>query len=176
MSKKKFTDGWESLFEPASDHASGQTLLLFDLPESETAKPQRGAKSTVAEAAPELPKHSGKSFASDLESFLQEAFEDSFAEQTRQRTDAEPEPNAKTRRRPAPAARGLDSLIRNTMEETQAGTDHSTAGVRRLVLFLDEHKIARLKSIARTEKTVLRSIVDQIVAEYIADYERRQGE
>lgn len=176
MSKKKFTDGWESLFESASDHASGQTLLLFELPESETGKPHRRSKSHAAEAVPEPPKHSGKSFASDLESFLQEAFEESFTEQTRQRTDAEPEPNAKTRRRPAPASRGLDSLIRNTMEETQAGTDHSTAGVRRLVLFLDEHKIARLKSIARSEKTLLRSIVDQIVAEYIAEYERLHGE
>ena len=174
MSRKKFTDGWEGLFESASDNASGQTLLLFDLPESETAKSHRHAKSQTAESVAESHKHTGKSFASDLESFLQEAFEDSFAEQTQQRTDAEPEPDAKTRRRPA--ARGLDALIRNTMEEAHTGVEGSSAAVRRLVLFLDEHKIARLKSIARSEKTVLRSIVDQIVAQYIAEYERRHGE
>lgn len=175
MSRKKFTDGWEGLFDTASDHASGEPLLLFDLSEpSEKTPPKRRAPSKVTEAAQEHPKHSGKSFASDLESFLQEAFEESFTEQTQQRTDTEPEPNAKTRRRPA--ARGLDALIRSTLDEAQTGAENSNAGVRRLVLFLDEHKISRLKSIARSEKTVLRSIVDQIVADYIADYERRHGE
>ncbi len=168
MSRKKFTDGWEGLFDSAPDSGQGGALLLFELPEPDSSNTRRKAKVHVTETPA---KHAGKSFASDLESFLQEAFEESFTEQTQQRTDSEPAPGAKTRRRPA---RGLDSLIRSTVESDSQDPDMPGPNTRRLVLFLDEEKIAKLKSIAREERKVLRSVVDQIVAEFIAQYEKRR--
>lgn len=169
MSKKKFTDGWEGLFESSSDSAAG-AMLLFELPEPSPPKKLRKPKATLVDA---LPKHAGKSFASDLASFLEEAFEESFVEQTQQRTDATPSAEANAPKRPAP--RGLDALIRSTLPQEGEPDSAGAAGqsVRRLVLFLDEAKVNKLKSIAREERKQLRAIVDQIVAAFIAEYEKR---
>lgn len=165
MSRKKFTDGWEGLFETATDTPPGESGLLFDLPEP-TAAPRRNKTRQRGEN----PRHGGgKSFTSDLESFLQEAFEESFAEQTRQGAASAQPAVEKSRKRPAG---GLDSLIRSTIEPDNLHLEKPGPNTRRLVLFLDEEKIAKLKSIARVEKTLLRSIVDQIVAEFIAEYEQ----
>ncbi len=166
MSRKKFTDGWEGLFETATDTPPGESGLLFDLPEP-TAAPRRNKTRQRGEN----PRHGGsKSFASDLESFLQEAFEESFAEQTRQGAASAQPAVEKTRKHPA--AGGLDSLIRSTIEPDNLHVEKPGPNTRRLVLFLDEEKIAKLKSIARVERKVLRHIVDQIVAEFIAEYEK----
>lgn len=169
MSRKKFTDGWESLFEPTDDVAVVEQSSSDGFP---AAKAQRTRKPAANRQASKTTKTStGKSFTSDLESFLQEAFEDSFAEQTKQRSDSEPAPGAIT---PVSANnKGLDALIRSTINHDSISIDESGSGPRRLVLFLEEKKILKLKDIAKTEKTLLRNIIDQIVAEFIASYEKK---
>jgi hypothetical protein len=167
MSRKKFTEGWDSLFETTKETAPGETGLLFDLPEPTPATPRK--KTTLRS---EAPKHAGKSFMTDLESFLQEAFDESYAEQTAQRTPSAPE--AKPRKR-AGSGSGLDALIRSTIEPDNLHIENPDQGTRRLVLFLDEQKISKLKTIARVERTMLRTIVDQIVAEFIASYEKKEN-
>ncbi len=170
MSKKKFTDGWEGLFESGNDSTAAGAMLLFELPDPSPPKKLHKSKATLVDAPS---KHASKSFTSDLASFLEEAFEESFAEQTQQRTDTVSSDEANTPGRTAP--RGLDALIRNTLPREGESVSAGPAGqaVRRLVLFLDEAKVNKLKSIAREERKQLRTIVDQIVAAFIAEYEKR---
>lgn len=170
MSRKKFTEGWDSLFETPKETASGETGLLFDLPEPTPPAPRK--KPALRSEAPK--QASGKSFMSDLESFLQEAFDESFAEQTAQRASS-PAPEAKPRKRAGGSGSGLDALIRSTIEPDNLQIENPDRGTRRLVLFLDEQKISKLKTIARVERTLLRTIVDQIVAEFIAGYEKKEN-
>jgi hypothetical protein len=168
MSRKKFTEGWDSLFETTKETAPGETGLLFDLPEPTPPAPR---KKTALRS--ETSKPSGKSFMSDLESFLQEAFDESYAEQTAQRPSSTPD--AKPRKRAGGSGSGLDALIRSTIEPDNLHIENPDRGTRRLVLFLDEQKISKLKTIARVERTLLRTIVDQIVAEFIAGYEKKEN-
>jgi hypothetical protein len=169
MSRKKFTDGWESLFETTHDVDLMEKTSSEHTPADISKKTRKPAANR--QAAKKTRTSTGKSFTCDLESFLQEAFEDSFAEQTKQRSDSEPAPGAKTPL--TNNAQGLDALIRSTINHDSISIDESGTGPKRLVLFLDEKKILKLKNIAKTEKTLLRNIIDQIVAEYIASYEKR---
>lgn len=166
MSRKKFTDGWEGLFEGSVEAPAEGAVLLLELPEA-SAPAKRRARVRINESS----KSHQKSFSSDLDSFLQEAFEDSFEEHFQQRTPpAQTGAVAKTRQR---ASRGgLDSLFRSTLDPEDVELDRPETNTRRLVLFLDEEKITRLKTIARTERKMLRSVVDEIVGEFIAMYEK----
>jgi len=164
MSKKKLKDGLESLFADYAVHNGEQ-------------QPAAGTTDrTAAVAVKEKPidgekRSSGKKFASDLENFLQSAFEDSFDRQ-RNKGISELEETALKKRSHRPLS-GLDSLIRTTVDPREMHFDEQQP-TRRLTIVFDEKKLSKLKEIARLEKTVLRDIIDEIVAGFIMEYERKK--
>ncbi len=154
MSKKRFIEGLDSLFADTpgeADHKSAKT--------SPARSNKRGRKAEETGG-----KSSGKDFSSDLASFLQEAFEESFEQQMGQ----EKAPSA--RETPKTQQSGLDALIRNTLEPSSITIDPKAT--RRLVVTFREEQLQKLKSIARTEKTVLKKIIHEIVEDYIRQYEQ----
>ncbi|NRA48471.1 MAG: hypothetical protein HRU12_05005, partial [Phaeodactylibacter sp.] len=107
MSKKRFTEGMESLFGSMDDQMGDNWMDA----------PKRSEKQDAEEEATKR-SSSGKNFASDLQSFLQEAFDDSIErqlEERQKRDHAVPaKPSVKKKRR-RPMA-GLDALIRSTVD------------------------------------------------------------
>lgn len=161
MSKKRFTDGLESLFSSSEDAGLQSNTLL-----SAESKPAKSSASSSA-ASPEGSKKSqGKRFTDDLQAFLLEAFEESFERQTQQ-IPAESE----IKKRSNKPMEGLDALIRSTVEPKMQFDQHN---MRRLTVQFDERKLEKLKTIARLEKTLLRDIIDGIVEEYISRWEQEK--
>lgn len=160
MSKKRFTEGLESLFSgPGHENP----------PDERNA----GRRETAADKDREKGKRpsSGKDFSSDLQSFLQEAFEESLEEQlSRKRQGAEPESGGRRRRG---ALSGLDALIRDTLEPASMEIDPEAK--RRLVVIFREAQLQKLKTIARLEQTYLKEIINGIVEEFIEEYEKKKG-
>jgi hypothetical protein len=164
MSKKRFTAGLEGLFSaPAED------VKLEEQPR--TANGESGSKKGEAgqdnqDIQPK--KSTGKHFADDLQAFLTEAFNESLERQLQ----AEPEPDTELKT-PRKTLSGLDALIRTTVEPRHMSISDSPT--RRLSLAFDEQKLEKLKTIARLEKTFLRTIIDEIVEDYIKTYEKKKG-
>ena len=167
MSKKKLTEGLESLFAEL-----GQEILeSTPQPQGVVARDKKEPASPARDYQPEAERRSaGKKFADDLESLLQMAFEDSFDRQKNKGLSELEEATLKKRsHRPMS---GLDSLIRTTVDPSQ--TRYEELPTRRLTIVFDEKKLSKLKEIARMEKTVLRDIIDDIVAGFILEYERKK--
>jgi hypothetical protein len=160
VSKKSFTDGLDSLFSGGSSRESLDTLA----PPKRKGKRPAGKKSFDLDLSPEdseSKKHAGKSFALDLDLFLEEVLHDSLmAELEKDQANPEsPPPESPTDRR------GLDSLIRSTLETSEI--EVLSGKTKRVTFFFDERKIALLKAIAKNEKLYMREIISRIVAEYL---------
>jgi hypothetical protein len=169
MSKKRFTDGLESLLSTPTEEAALQGHAILS---AESSSSKRGGSSAEAPAGEGHKKSQGKRFTDDLQSFLMEAFEESFERQMQQeRNGNSPEPEIK--KRSAKPMEGLDALIRSTVEPRVQFDQHS---MRRLTVQFDERKLEKLKTIARMEKTLLRDIIDSIVEEYISRWEKEKRE
>jgi len=157
VSKKRFTEGMESLFGPTDEQESDKGW--FDAQEAgeQGAREQKNKRSS-----------SGKNFADDLQSFLQEAFDDSMdrqLEERQKRDEATPaKPSVKKKRR-RPMA-GLDALIRSTVDP-QPESEKDRSRPKRITLSFDPVKLEKLKSIARNQRSLLRDVIDEIVEDYL---------
>ena len=171
MSKKKFTDGLESLFSIDHNKESGQGTTFLEGMNPDELKPG-GGKPAVNKST------SRKNFTTDLDSLLQEAMQESFEEQIQEREAASnagktPQPFHQQAHRRKPLG-GLDMLIRRTVERGSVEEDQLT-GTRRLTVSFDKEKLSKLKTIARMEKAYLKDILGDIVEEYIRRYENQKG-
>ena len=149
MSKKRFTEGLESLFgeqEPTGAEEQGKTAEVEEQPEAEH-------------------KESGKNFMSDLEAF----FADSLHESIR-----ETEPSSAPGDEPPITGSGLDSLIRSTIETSEMEVNY--AARKRVTFTFEKGKLEKLKRIAKLEKSYMRDIIGQLLSEYIEDYESKKGD
>ena len=168
MSKKKFTDGLESLFSIDQNKESGQGTTFLEGANPNEMKPSV-SKPAVAKSS------SRKNFTTDLDSLLQEAMQESFEEQIQEKeastNKAQPFHQQAHRRKPLS---GLDMLIRRTVERGDVEEDQVT-GTRRLTVSFDKAKLNKLKIIARMEKAYLKDILGDIVEEYIRRYENQKG-
>ena len=155
MAKKRFTSGMDSLFENTPDRKDLEqdTSSLKKMPKDQGTLSQKDNKDQ------------SKGFSDDLKAFLQEAFEASFDKQM----DSTPSPTRKSTRNVKPK-KGLDALLRSTIEPSKMRLQNKP--VRRLTISFDEQKLAKLKSIARQEKTFLKDIIDEIVGEYLEAYDK----
>jgi hypothetical protein len=159
MSKKKFTDGLESLFtvsdEETVDHYNNGVY-------SATSE-------TVIEPEVEVrPKRSGKNFTTDLGNAMQDAFvrtEDAFL--TQEDNLNLNDVSKKSMRKPLT---GLDALLRRTIESSDL--DNETK--RRVVLIIESGKFEKLKEIAKEESLFLKDIIERSVSFFIDDYDRRK--
>ncbi|MEZ4958614.1 MAG: hypothetical protein R2830_02230 [Saprospiraceae bacterium] len=169
MSKKKFTDGLESLFSTDPKDVSGKGTAFLRNPSSVG---KEGEQASVKRPS------SRKTFTTDLDSLLEEALQETFQEQMEARDAKTSDNKAKVfhqqahRRRPN---MGLDMLIRRTVESGAVETDEDT-GRKRLTVTFDKEKLIKLKKIARIEKAYLKDILGNIVAEYIKKYEASKGD
>jgi hypothetical protein len=172
MSKKRFTDGLENLFTGPEDSAlqSGNQLLSGENTKTRQPKLARVSSSNTSGEERATKKSSGKRFSDDLQSFLMEAFEESFERQIQQPLDTG---SIELKKRSQKPMSGLDALIRTTIDpKIQLDSAYQ---LRRLTVAFDEQKLEKLKTIARMEKTYLRDIIDVIVADYIKEYEIKRG-
>ncbi|HMQ46065.1 MAG TPA: hypothetical protein PKA00_01145 [Saprospiraceae bacterium] len=163
MSKKKFTVGLESVFSEAT-----HDTLHEDSPLLQQTLQKSGSDIKNDESG----KRTGsKNFSSELEIFLKEAFEESFERQTANKAlETERETPLRKKRQKPPS--GLDVLIRSTIEPTAMEISDKAKNTKRIVLAFDSDKFQKLKHIARVERTYLRNIIDEMVAEFIEKYEK----
>lgn len=113
---------------------------------------------------------SGKDFSKDLNAFLQSTLDEAVEEYAAEK-QSRPETTAKKRsRRPDRSMGGLDALIRNTL--TERTLEVKEKPVRRLSLNLNSDQMEKLRQIARTKRATLRSILKEVIAEYLEQYER----
>lgn len=158
MSKKKFSRGFDSLFGDIAEEKQ-QQLALFPEPEPSKKSPKVQKDKTPS-----------KDFSAELQSFLTEAFEESFEKQMAAESlpvEKAPRRKAKTRKKIS----GLDALIRSTIEpqELEPLPEKNT---KRVTLVIDKEKLSKLKTIARAERTYIKDIIDDMVSEFISQYEK----
>ncbi|MEM6726451.1 MAG: hypothetical protein AAF598_20580 [Bacteroidota bacterium] len=145
--KKSFSQGLGDLFSQLDEQPKG-----FE-PEVETIVRPRTRKKEDSE--------SKKSFADDLSLFFQEAINESVEEKAQQINSGKPKKSTKRRTKPV---FGIDSLIRQTLQEGAVST-----GRKRISFTFDTDKIEKLKAIAALEKARIRDIVDELITSYIND-------
>lgn len=158
MSKKKFTKGFDSLFGDIAEEKQ-QQLALFPEPEQPKKSPKVQKDKTPS-----------KDFSAELQSFLTEAFEESFEKQMA--AEALPE-EEKPKRKPRTRKKfsGLDALIRSTIEPKPV-EPIPEKNTKRVTLVIDKEKLSKLKSIARAERTYIKDIIDDMVSDFISQYEK----
>lgn len=163
MSKKKFIEGMESLFNDEP----------LEREEQQAASQTRKKATSLSKEKEEVRSTTGKNFTRDLQSFLQTAFDESYERQTEQRKESDYSADIKKRR--SKPMSGLDALIQATVEPS-ARVNTRSKTVRRMTVAFDDEKLSKLKRIARLEKAYLRDVIDRIVAEYIREYESQKGD
>lgn len=149
---------------------------MFESMEEEVAQDEQLSSRTQAARGDKSKgekRSSGKNFTDDLQSFLQEAFDESLEQQLAERKAApkrQRPKNTQVKKRSRRPMGGLDSLIRSTvdMEPEEAAPKPN---VRRVTLTFDPEKLDKLKVIARNQRTYLRDVIDHIVADYLERYD-----
>lgn len=165
MSKKRFTDGLESLFSTDNkEDVSGKGTAFLRSPA------EADGTTTVKKR-----RTSRKTFTTDLDSLLEEALQESFEEKMAQREkEDKKEEQKKYQNQARRPMTGLDVLIRRTVESGEIEKNRKN-GTKRLTVTFDKSKIAKLKRIARLEKAYLKDILGELVEDYIERYEQDKG-
>ena len=137
--------------------SSGFGDLFSDLLE------EQQAEVIVPSTPPKNP--SKKNFSNSLESLFQEAIEDAVQEKAEQVSEGKPIKKDKRRTKPV---FGLDSLIRQTVEQSEIKSDK-----KRVSFTFETEKIEKLRSIAKLEKARIRDIVNELITDYIQQHETK---
>ncbi|WP_367391611.1 hypothetical protein [Lewinella sp. LCG006] len=145
MAKKRFTEGLDSLFGGTSGPPK-ESLSLFP----EETKPGTAQRDDE--------KKSNKGFASQLDAFLAEAFENEDA------SDQNDSSTSKKGKRLA----GLDLLIRQTTDAPPKNRP-TLSEKRRLTLAFDKQQLSKLKEIAEREGVYLKDLINQLIERYLQE-------
>jgi hypothetical protein len=167
VGKKKFSSGLDSLFDSQEDIQEAVAETTPSVFEEQNANVRFGSSSGVTRKA------SSKNFTSDLDSLFSEAFTDAVEEKVEKlrRASGIEDPFEDNRRSYKQPLSGLDALIRSTIDTSLAGFEH--AAVKRLTIFFENYKIDKLKSIAKSERSFVKDLVNGVLTEYINEYEKR---
>ncbi len=156
MSKKKFTNGLESVFTDSYEEDEVSTAVLEEAPEA------RSSRGTVRKG--------GKDFSGDMDDVILKSFV----------TNGEPQPfndnnehnnyahMKKAQRRPL---NGLEALLSRTLEYGELDADTK----KRIVLILENNKVERLKEIAKEEQLFLKDIIVKSVSYYIDQHDKKRS-
>ncbi len=156
MSKKKFTDGLESVFD-SSENESG-SMMATVLQET------RQQEERIIKAA----RKGGKNFSSDIDDVIMNSFVTNHTEVSNNDDYNDFHySNKKAQRRPL---NGLEALLTRTMDYGDLDNDTK----RRIVLILEQHKVTRLQEIAKEEQLFLKDIILKSVSFYIDQYDKRK--
>lgn len=154
MAKKNFKKGFTDLLSEAMDG---------NLKEKVTKKTANKKQSST------------KSFALDLESLFEETIKESTAENVEAiKSGKKPVKKTRAKSKRSKPSFGLDALIRETVETSTVETKKTAKGLKRVTITLEQKRLEKLKSIARMEKSYLKDIINEVVAEYITKYETQQ--
>lgn len=170
MSKKRFTDGLESIFGEVHEETFDRGLLV----EKKKAKAVAQAKSSTSTVAKK--RSSRKNFTTDLDSLfdgsgLSEVVEEKVAPRKKLKGKTKSMEHAQRVRKPLS---GLDALIRQTIETGSLSYDPTAK--KRISFTCEKAKLDKLKRIARQEKAYLKDILGDIVASFINEYETKKGQ
>lgn len=162
MAKKQVIDiqSFQSDLEGFMDQAMGEDTFSADSPLLGGKPPRKTAKKSSTRS-------SKKNFSSKLNILLEDALKDSIKEHAEKAA----EPNIKRKSRKPMS--GLDSLIRKTVETSKVAIEDGPK--RRLTVLFETEKLQKLKTIARIEKSYLKDIVNDVVADFIENYEQKRG-
>ena len=169
MSKKKFSSGFDTIFNVPVEHAvTVETKNLHGASLGSTTM------DTEKQVEKRLRRPGIKNFTNDLDSLFKEAFTEAVEEKLdkmrRQGGSGISDNNSDAPRRPLS---GLDALIRNTVDASLAELQQAT--IKRLTIVVENQKVEKLKSIARMERSFMKDIISGVLNEYIENYERRTG-
>ena len=173
MSKKKFTDGLESLF--------GTTVSVHEeqgfLGRREDKPRRKRTKLSVKKKKSERPS-SGKSFTLDLDSLFEQVLTETIEEKVqkaKKKSVVSKDNIEKTKQKYRKPMNGLDALIRQTVESSLMEVQAAPVPTKKRVTFVfDKQKLARLKRIAKIEKAYLKDIIGDLISEFIDSYETTQ--
>lgn len=153
MSKKKFTEGLESVFLESGDNAFQDDSPLFTY---EARSAVDADVSNIGHAS----------------SFVEEEEEDDIAATSEKDTNTtETEDSTKA---PSKPLSGIDLLIRNTTDQSQYAA-HPKANQRKISLVFDKLLLKKLKLVARMENTYFRELISALLHNYVERYEREKG-
>lgn len=174
LSKKKFKKGLERVFSPEpATVESGEGTAFLEKPFIPNSGDSAHSDKSRSKSS------SRKNFTTDLDSLLKEALQESFEEQMELRQN-ESAGKVKAFHKKASTQRpmtGLDQLIRRTIESSdmQVAEEKPGSGKKRLVVTFEKEKVDKLKKIARLEKAYLKEILNDLVANFIKEYESKKG-
>lgn len=173
MSKKRFSDGLDNLFEVKEQEQDNISVELQL--ESEAEKNDfSDSNGSIKRSSRLVVSRQGKNFTSDLDTLLEDALMESL-EQGFDNNFKKDQLSAKMNiSKKSEAVTGLDALIRRTIDNSGADYEKGV-NLRRVTFTFDKLLLSKLKSIARTEKSYLKDIVNQIVEGYIQTYEKKRG-
>ncbi len=137
-----------------------------DTPIQHTEGEETSSKPTLSEKRLAV-----RNFTESFDALFEEAMEETIAEKVQAiKSGGE---KTTTKRRKKSFDLGLDRLIRSTIETSTVEIEESV-GQKRVVFVFDEQKLDKLKTIARLEKTYLKDILNELVTEFIQEYESKK--
>ena len=161
MSKKRFTDGLESLFGVSEGG---------NLPEESPLLAETEVRVVTKPKAKKARKRGSKNFTSDLDSLFEDTLENAI-EETKTEYQQSNKPDKK-RKQLRPVS-GLDALIRRTLESGEAEVSYDKR--KRVTFVFEKSKVEKLKRIAKAQKVYLKDILGDIVKDYLKQYEQEEG-
>ena len=174
MSKKKFTDGLESLFSlPSEEMREPENVLVV---EKEKIKGKRKKKKIKRRSY-------GKSFTSDLDALFSGIPANRTNEETNSEKDVQKLNIKKTQKAKTPRIKvavsnpviGLDALLRSTVDPSPYNKTEAPTDKKRVTFTFNKKKLLKLKRIAKIEKLYLKDIIGGAVSEFIQEYESNKG-
>jgi hypothetical protein len=156
MSKKKFSDGLDSIFSDIHEEVMATTYVLRDSPKADAE--ERSAK---------MERKGGKNFSSNMDDVIMKSFVTNNENQNKEEDDNSNIRYSHVKKQRTPLT-GIDGLFSRSIEYGDLDNDVK----KRIVLILENQKVDKLKAIAKKEHLFLKDVIVQSVSSYIERYER----
>ncbi len=171
MSKKKFSGGFDTIFNPEAETGTGDVGTKDLLNMTTLSASNAGPDMPITKA---LKRPGVKNFTNDLDSLFKDAFTEAVEEKIdkirKQSGIGNQDDSMNISRKPL---FGLDALIRSTVDASLAELQQAT--IKRLTIIVENQKVEKLKSIARMERSFMKDIISGVLNEFIDSYEKRTG-
>ncbi len=167
MAKKNFNKGLEDIFTKDEKERASEVEVIEQKERSlEKEKEQKDHSRKKLKK-----KSSRKNFTFDLNNLLSDALQSTDEDHKSKHTD-ESRSTPKKRINKVPLT-GINALIRKTIDSDY--DSETQREFKRVTFICDRDKVARLKKIAKTEKTYLKDILIGLIEEYIQDFEKSKA-
>jgi hypothetical protein len=158
MSKKKFSDGLDSIFSDIHEEVMATTYVLRDSPKADAE--ERNVK---------MERKGGKNFSSNMDDVIMKSFVTNNENQNKEEDDNSNIRYSHVKKQRTPLT-GIDGLFSRSIEYGDLDNDVK----KRIVLILENQKVDKLKAIAKKEQLFLKDIIVQSVSSFIENYDRRK--